>query len=163
MFTYTLHLKKKKKRKEKCKLWLFNSSSDFSWDSRTLTHQRDFHLNLEIYLFVSFSPRLSTRLPLRSWWRKALLPRPLSVFPGGSCFLLCRLPAKKFCQWHLWAKDWAFLAGIIISNTTQLAPFRKLFFLASPMTTEEEGNWGLGTFSSTVWPNSQWLLWCADH
>lgn len=32
-----------------------------------------------------------------------------------------------------------FLAGIL-SNTTQLATFRELFFLASPMTTEEEGD-----------------------
>lgn len=32
-------------------------------------------------------------LSLRSWSKWLLLPRPLSVFPGGSCFLLCRLPA----------------------------------------------------------------------
>lgn len=162
MFTYTLHLKKKK-RKEKCKLWLFNSSSDFSWDSRTLTHQRDFHLNLEIYLFVSFSPRLSTRLPLRSWWRKALLPRPLSVFPGGSRFLLFRLPAAVILSVTSVSQRLSLFGRNNNKQYYTTCSFQKTFFLASPMTTEEEGNWGLGTFSSTVWPNSQWLLWCADH
>lgn len=106
-----------------------------------MIHQLDLNLNLEIYLFVYFSPPHPCGFSPKILAKDAPATQTLVCFPPWLLLLaLQTVCSHDFVTDICEPKTEPFLAGII-SNTTQLATFRKLFlFLASPRTTEEEGN-----------------------